>query len=130
MRLPVLFAALAGLAVPAAAQSQPFRIFFDWGKPDITRDGEGILGEVVAAYQQQHPAHIAIAAHTDRSGPTGFNLGASRRRGEAVKAYLAQHGVPASAMTVRAYGESRPIVATEDGVREVQNRRVEIRFAP
>ena len=33
-------------------------------------------------------------------------------------------------MTVTAYGESRPIVATEDGVREVQNRRVEIRFAP
>ena len=85
MRLPVLFAALAGLAVPAAAQSQPFRIFFDWGKPDITRDGEGILGEVVAAYQQQHLAHIAIEAHTDRPDRRASTWRASRRRGEAVK---------------------------------------------
>ena len=128
MRLPVLFAAIAGLTATVSAQSQPFRLFFDWGKPDITRDGEAILGEVVAAYQQQHPAHIAIEGHTDRSGPAGVNLAASRKRAEAVKANLAAHGIPASAMTVAAYGESQPIVPTEDGVREVQNRRVEISF--
>ena len=127
MRLPILIA-LAALAVPASAQSQPFRIFFDWGKPDISRDGETILGEVVAAYQQQHPAHISINGHTDRSGSASFNLAASRRRAEAVKVYLAEHGIPASVMSVAGFGESQPIVPTEDGVREVQNRRVEISF--
>lgn len=30
-------------------------------------------------------------------------------------------------MTVEGHGEELPIIATEDGVREVQNRRVEIR---
>jgi OOP family OmpA-OmpF porin len=128
MRLPVLFALIAGLAAPVAAQPQPFRLFFDWGKPEITRDGETILAEVASAYQQQHPAHVTIAGHTDRSGTAGVNIAASRKRAEAVKAYLAAHGVPANAMSVAAYGESRPIVATEDGVREVQNRRVEISF--
>jgi Cu-Zn family superoxide dismutase len=39
------------------------------------------------------------------------------------------HGVPAAAIAVSAFGESRPIVPTEDGVREAQNRRVEISFA-
>ena len=46
----------------------------------------------------------------------------------AARDYLVAHGVPASAMVLEAYGEQRPIVGTDDGVREVQNRRVEIRF--
>ena len=128
MRFPVIFAAIAALAAPASAQAQPFRLFFDWGKPEITRDGQAILGDVVTAYQAQHPAHVTIAGHTDRSGSAAFNLAASRKRADAVRDYLAAKGIPASVMTVSAYGESQPIVATEDGVREVQNRRVEIRF--
>ena len=31
-------------------------------------------------------------------------------------------------MTVASFGEDRPLVPTEDGVREVQNRRVVIAF--
>jgi outer membrane protein OmpA-like peptidoglycan-associated protein len=130
MRLPILFALLAaGIGGALNAQSQPFRIFFDWGKPDITRDGEGILSEVVSAYQQAHPAKVYVAAHTDRSGSSSYNLAASNRRAKAVMDYLVAHGIPATAIVVSAYGESRPIVPTEDGVREVQNRRAEISFS-
>ncbi len=131
MRLPIVFALAAGLAAPAMAQvpdGQPFRIFFDWAKPELTRDAEAILEEVVAAYQRLKPSRVEVAGHSDRSGPLGVNVAASRRRAEAVKAYLAAHGIPASAITVAAFGESRPIVATEDGVREAQNRRAEIRL--
>ena len=46
----------------------------------------------------------------------------------AVRGYLAAHGVPASAMILQAFGEQQPVVDTEDGVREIQNRRVEIAF--
>ena len=41
-------------------------------------------------------------------------------------AELERCGVARSAMTVQAFGESRPLVPTEDGAREPQNRRVEI----
>ena len=130
MRLPILFALLAaGIGGVVNAQSQPFRIFFDWGKPDITRDGEAILGQVVSAYEQSHPANVYITAHTDRSGSTGYNLAASKRRAKAVMDYLVGHGIPANAIVLSAYGESQPIVPTEDGVREVQNRRAEISFS-
>ena len=37
-------------------------------------------------------------------------------------------GVDSDAIDVKWYGEMRPRVATADGVREAQNRRVEIRF--
>ena len=133
MRLSVLIAPLLiGIAAPAlgqAAGGQPFRVFFDWGKPELTKDAETILDEAVAAYQRAQPNRVEVAGHTDRSGPAGTNLAASRRRAEAVRSYLVSRGVPAAAIRVSAFGESRPIVPTEDGVREMQNRRVEISFA-
>jgi len=43
---------------------------------------------------------------------------------------MAGKGVPDSAMTTEAFGESKPLVDTADGVREPQNRRVEITFGP
>jgi OOP family OmpA-OmpF porin len=131
MRLPtafiVVFACL-GAQTATAQDKQPFRLFFDWGKPELTRDGEATLQEVLAAYRQSQPARIHVAGHSDRSGPAAANLAASRRRAEAVKSFLIANGLPAGRIAVSAFGESRPIVPTEDGVREAQNRRVEIRF--
>jgi len=67
-----------------------------------------------------------VAGHADRSGPDAYNLALSQRRGEAVAADLVARGVSRSAITVQVFGESRPLVATADGVRGPQNRRVEI----
>ena len=51
--MPVALVFLASfLATPAVAQpggGQLFRVFFDWAKPELTRDAENILKEVVAA---------------------------------------------------------------------------------
>lgn len=131
MRLPAAtLATLACLGAQAAAAQdvEPFRVFFDWGKPELTRDAQATLQEVAAAFRQSQPARVDIDGHSDRSGPAGINLAASRRRAEAVKSHLIANGIPAGRITVSAFGESRQIVPTEDGVREAQNRRVEIRF--
>jgi len=126
-----MFVTLACLAAPLSAQAadgQPFRIFFDWRKPELTRDGKAMLDDVAAAYQRLKPSRVEVAGHTDRSGSNAVNMAASRRRADEAKAYLAAHGVPTDVMTISAFGESRPIVPTADGVREMQNRRVEISF--
>jgi len=108
------------------AASGPFLLFFDWGSPDITGDAGAVLDQAALAYRQKPEARLLITGNTDRSGRASYNLLASRRRAEAVRAELIRRGVPAGAIAVVAYGEERPIVPTEDGVREVQNRRVEI----
>jgi OOP family OmpA-OmpF porin len=132
MRLRATIAILAFLAAaPGSAQlqdGQPYRIFFDWGEPELTRDARATLDEVAAAYGRLKPNRIEIAGHTDRSGSRAVNLAASRRRVEAARSYLAAQGVSAGAMAISAHGETRPIIPTEDGVREAQNRRVEITF--
>jgi OOP family OmpA-OmpF porin len=43
-----------------------------------------------------------------------------------VKDALVRNGVPAASIAVVGRGESQPLVPTADGVREAQNRRVEI----
>ena len=55
-----------------------------------------------------------------------YNQRLSQRRADAVAAELVARGVPRNIITVQAFGESRPLVPTADGVREPQNRRVEI----
>src|SRR4029450_9539102 len=97
---------------------EPYRIFFDWGKPGLTRDGTATLDEVAVAYQRLKPSRIEIGAHTDRSGSETVNLATSRRRGNEAKTYLAAHGIPAKVMAVFAFGERRPIVPTGGGGRE------------
>ena len=123
--------ALLGLMIAGSAGAQsaspPIYVFFDWGKGELSSDATAMLDGVTAHYLAA-PGPMLIDGHSDRSGPAGPNLRSSRKRAEIARDYLVAHGIPASAMRVRAYGESSPIIATEDGVREVQNRRVEIRF--
>jgi outer membrane protein OmpA-like peptidoglycan-associated protein len=69
-----------------------------------------------------------VVGHSDRSGPSNANRASSRRRAEAVRDYLLTHGVPSAAIRVTAAGEEAPYIATEDGVREPQNRRVDVRL--
>ncbi|MDB5672046.1 MAG: flagellar motor protein MotB, partial [Alphaproteobacteria bacterium] len=108
----------------------PFMVFFDWDKSDITPQAAAILDNAAAAYQQTGQAQVMLAGHADRSGSDQYNVGLSQRRADSVKAYLAGHGIPDGVITTQAFGESKPLVETADGVREPQNRRVEITFGP
>lgn len=124
--LPGLMMIAAG-AVAQGAASGPTYVFFDWSKGELSSDSTATLDGLVERYRAA-PQPMLIDGHSDRSGPAGPNLAASRRRAEMAREYLVAHGIPRSAMRVRAYGEAAPIIATADGVREVQNRRVEIRW--
>jgi outer membrane protein OmpA-like peptidoglycan-associated protein len=117
-------------ASPSAAtcNSGPYIVFFDWDKSDITPEAATILDSAINAYSDCKNAPIMLAGNSDRSGSDEYNTALSMRRNESVQAYLTGHGVPAGAATSQAFGESMPRVPTVDGVREAQNRRVEITY--
>jgi len=128
IRLAIMMAVLAAPAFAQWGDAGPALVFFDWGKIELSNDAKAGLDAVASRYQSA-PRAMTIDGHSDKSGASASNLASSRRRAGMVRDYLADKGVPAAAMTVRAYGETWPIIATEDGVREVQNRRVEIRWS-
>jgi outer membrane protein OmpA-like peptidoglycan-associated protein len=117
---------LAALLLQTVAPEGVTLVFFDWGKSEVSRDAAATLDAFAAAHAA-NPSPIVIAGHSDRSGPAATNRRASLARARIVAEYLAEKGVARSAMTVEGRGEEAPLIATEDGVREVQNRRVEIR---
>ena len=67
-----------------------------------------------------------LDGHADTSGPADYNVNLSERRNDSVREYLVSRGVPEGVITSEAFGESELLVETADGVREPQNRRVEI----
>ena len=116
------------MAQEAAAPPGPAMVFFDWAKPDIRSDDRSVLDQVAAAYRSRPAAHLRLTGHSDRSGGSAFNRAAGLRRAQAVRLELEKRGIPRNAMSVASFGEDQPLVPTEDGVREVQNRRVVIAF--
>jgi OOP family OmpA-OmpF porin len=111
---------------PAPAAAPSFMVFFDWDRSDLSAQAITTLRQVAAAYKERGSARVTATGHTDKSGPDAYNMALSLRRANAVKNALVTEGVPATAIAVVGRGESQPLVQTADGVREPQNRRVEI----
>jgi OOP family OmpA-OmpF porin len=110
--------------------SGPFIVFFDFDRSDISPEASNILNNAASAYTNCGSARVMLAGHTDTSGSAQYNQGLAERRNAAVQSYLAGRGVSAGQMSGQAFGESKPRVPTADGVREPQNRRVEITYGP
>ena len=116
--------AVAAAAAPVAS-ARTFLVFFDWSKEDLTDRARQIIGEAASA-RGQGVTRIEVNGFTDRSGPADYNVQLSIRRANAVAAELVRRGVPRNEIVTRGFGEANPLVPTADGVREPQNRRVEI----
>lgn len=111
-----------------APEPRSFIVFFDWDRANIRPDAQRVLEAAVDYARQRGLARVNLAGHADRSGPAQYNMGLSLRRAEAVKAALIRLGLSEGDIALVAKGESEPLVATADGVREPRNRRVEIVF--
>ena len=116
----------AAMPAPPPAAPQVFIVFFDWDKDTITAEGRQIIAQAAAAYKSGAPVQIQVTGYTDRSGSPGYNQRLSERRANNVAKALAAQGVPPAQMVVSGRGENDNRVPTADGVREPQNRRVEI----
>ena len=117
----------ASAPAPAVAtDSRTYLVFFDWDRADLTDRARAIVAQAAQATTRTQVTRIEVSGHTDTTGSARYNQGLSERRAANVKAELIRLGVPGTAITTQGFGFSKPLVATGPGVREPQNRRVEI----
>lgn len=135
--LLTVLSALALLAASAQAQNGAAVLMgdhielrtpigFDTGTPNLDATGQQVLDEVVRILRMHPDIAVDIGVHTDARGSSAFNQSVSDARARAIQTYLVTHGIAASRIQARGYGEDRPIDtnSTEEG--RAHNRRVEI----
>ena len=111
---------------PPVAPARTYLVFFDWDRADLTARARQIVAEAAQASTHVQTTQIEVNGYTDLSGTAAYNQRLSVRRAESVEAELVRDGVNRSEISIHGFGESNPLVQTAKGVREPQNRRVEI----
>ncbi|HCY87382.1 MAG TPA: OmpA family protein [Desulfobacteraceae bacterium] len=117
-------------ALALSAQPEPpaaFRLKFRSDSTRLSPESEGVLVLLFAEVDKRGGiCEVEITGHTDRFGPLEYNDQLSLKRAEKIKKLLMERGLRASFIRAVGRGEREPLVKTEDGVREPDNRRVEI----
>ena len=117
---------MAVAAAPAPAPSRSYLVFFDWDKASLTDRARQIIRDAAENSRKVQYTKLEVNGYTDTSGTPKYNQGLSVRRAQAVAAELVKDGVPRNAISITGFGDTKLLVPTGPGVREPQNRRVEI----
>jgi hypothetical protein len=114
-------------SVMKAIPPKPFsvNIFFKKGLVPEAEYREKI-SEVLKEISKREPCEVDIIGYTDTKGSEEKNLLLSRKRAEQIKKILEAANVKIDHINIKAYGESMPLVVTDDDVAEPKNRRVEV----
>jgi OmpA-OmpF porin, OOP family len=102
-------------------------IEFESGKATLTESGKAILDQMAAALLKLKGVRVEVIGHTDNAGSRAGNLSLSQARAEAVKAYVAGHGINGEQIAVSGEGPDRPVADNRTADGRARNRRIEFK---
>jgi flagellar motor protein MotB len=111
---------------PVAAAPTNFLVFFNFNKSDLTAEATKVVNSAASAAAAEKVTKLTVTGHTDTVGSDAYNMRLSMRRATTVQQQLIKDGVPAGEIAIFAKGKRDLLVPTADGVKEPQNRRVQI----
>ncbi len=111
----------------AGAPATLYGIRFDLDSDRLRPDSAPALNALLEALNTHPEWHIAIEGHTDSQGSDSYNLDLSARRAQAVKNWLAEHGIDAARLSTSGKGESEPAADNATPQGRALNRRVVVR---
>jgi len=103
-------------------------IEFDTGKATFRNEALPVLDEMLDQVAVSGLT-VQVSGHTDSVGDPSSNLALSRRRAEAVSAWLqanASSSFPKERVRTRAYGDQQPVASNGTADGRARNRRVDI----
>lgn len=100
-------------------------ITFAEGSAAIAPASRDVLNALASVALRCDRFSIEVAGHTDNQGGRDLNMELSRRRADAVAAYLAGQGVARARLSARGYGPDRPRSSNATPTGQAANRRIE-----
>ena len=130
-------AAVSSLTVAAAARDEPVAasglieslhadIYFDFGKARLRADAIETLQQQAQILKQDGNWAVLIQGYADRHGSMDYNKMLALRRGESVKQFLTELGIPSESMKVVSLGQDASLCDDPTPICKRLNRRVHL----
>ncbi len=104
----------------------PFMVYFGFNSAELDAAAQALIKNLAShKYATDEMGYVVLTGHADLAGNADYNEALAERRVMAVAAALEANGASARILS-SSYGESRPMMETDDGMREAKNRRVEV----
>jgi OOP family OmpA-OmpF porin len=101
-------------------------IQFEFNSGILKTDSYPIMDKAAAQMKMDPSVKFILNGHASAEGTDAHNMALSVERATAVKAYLVNSGINADNLTVKGYGDKKPIADNSTEAGRVLNRRVEI----
>ncbi|MGX7666416.1 OmpA family protein [Flavobacterium pedocola] len=91
-------------------------IYFDLDKWNIRPDAAVDLEKIIAVMEKYPKMKVDIRSHTDSRQTHKYNERLSDRRANSTMQYMIKHGIEASRLTAKGFGETQLVNGCSDGV--------------
>ena len=119
--------AMASAATPGSQQDFVVnvgdRVFFESDQTTLSPQATATLDKQAQWLQTYARYAFTIEGHADERGTREYNIALGARRAQAVRSYLASHGIDPGRMRTISYGKERPVAVCNDISCWSQNRR-------
>ncbi|MCM8760928.1 MAG: OmpA family protein [Candidatus Omnitrophica bacterium] len=105
------------------------KIYFDYDKADLRPDSIDVLDNAVGMLNRNKEASILITGNCDIRGTEQYNEKLGKRRGEAVKKYMLDNGIPESRIKIISRGKLDAIAPVTDLVGMAKDRNAQFMIA-
>ena len=100
------------------------KVYFDFDKAILDAKDKGLIDEYLPFIEEAKI--VRLEGHCDERGTREYNLALGQRRAETVSDYFILNGISKNRISVKSYGEERPLALGQDDESYSKNRRVEI----
>jgi OmpA-OmpF porin, OOP family len=101
-------------------------VHFDFAKAKIRPEDMPVLDEAAQILSAHPDMKVEVNGYTDAIGSEAYNLRLSKRRANAVVAYLESKGIASDRMIPQGFGKTNFVATNKTAEGRAQNRRVEL----
>lgn len=105
------------------------KVYFDYNKSDIRDDASKILEKAVGTLKRNPGASILITGNADVRGSENYNEKLGHRRGDAVKKYMLDNGIPEDHIKIISRGKLDATAPVTDLVGMQKDRNAQFMIA-